>query len=184
MRASGLSPLPVAVNFSALQLRDPDLADDLQQLCAVSEVAPHDLVIEVTESAIMSDEVAALRNIAALQVRGHPVSIDDFGTGYSSLSYVQKIKPAEIKIDQSFVSRMLTHKDSHNIVSFTVGLARSLGIEVVAEGVEQEAQRAALQALGSVRIQGYLLGRPQPLADFMARRRALSSAPVLRAGLA
>ncbi len=175
MQVAGLPPIPIAVNCSALQLRDPGLVDVLREACTKAQVASSNLVVEVTESAIMSDEVSTLRNIAALQARGHPVSIDDFGTSYSSLSYVQKIKPAEIKVDQSFVSKMLAHKDSYNIVSFTVGLARSLGIAVVAEGVELEEQRAALQALGEVKIQGYLLGRPMPLEDFIARRKALSS---------
>ena len=130
-------------------------------------VRSEDLVIEVTESAIMSEEFKAMATLTDLRSLGFRISIDDFGTGYSCLNYIQKIRPSEIKIDQSFVRNMLVDPDSRNIVDFTMGLAQSMGLEVVAEGVETEDQRAALQSMGKVKLQGYLLARPMPLEDYV-----------------
>ena len=157
--------VPLAINCSAHQLRMDKLSTTLQALCQQYGVRPSDLMIEVTESAIMSDEVKALQTLMALKALGCRISIDDFGTGYACLSYIQKIHPAEIKIDQSFVATLLTDPNSRSIVEFTVGLAQSMGIEVVAEGVETEAQRQALQSIGPVKMQGFLLGRPGSLAQ-------------------
>jgi diguanylate cyclase (GGDEF)-like protein/PAS domain S-box-containing protein len=155
--------LPIAVNFSAQQLHDPGLVESLQQACAGWGVDADAIVVEVTESAIMSDEPRAMQALARLRELGHRISIDDFGTGYSCLTYVQKLRASEIKVDRSFVSTMLESQESRNIIVFTLALAQSMGMEVVAEGVETEAQRVELQRIGPLRLQGYLLARPMPL---------------------
>jgi diguanylate cyclase (GGDEF)-like protein/PAS domain S-box-containing protein len=166
--ASGHPALPLSINCSAYQLRDVGLARVLHAACMGSDVPPGDLLIEVTESAIMSDEFKVAETLTALKSLGYKISIDDFGTGYSCLNYIQKIRPAEIKVDQSFVRNMLTDADSKNIIGFTMALATSMGMSVVAEGVETEAQRSALQAMGPIKLQGYLLGRPMPLESLIA----------------
>jgi EAL domain-containing protein (putative c-di-GMP-specific phosphodiesterase class I) len=120
----------------------------------------------------MSEEFKAMATLTDLRSLGFRISIDDFGTGYSCLNYIQKIRPAEIKIDQSFVARMLDDPDSRSIIDFTLGLASSMKLEVVAEGVETEAQRAALQSMGQIKLQGYLLARPMPLEQFIATLKA------------
>lgn len=168
LRQAGCPSLPVAVNCSSIQLRDASFAESLHAICLAGHMVPANLVIEVTESAIMSDEVRVMATLARLKALGHRISMDDFGTGYSCLSYIQKIHPDELKVDQGFVSKMLSDADSRNIISFTVGLAASMGIDVVAEGVEQEAQRAALQAMGPITMQGYLLARPLTVAQLVA----------------
>lgn len=160
--------LPLSINISALQLRDPRLTMTLHDACVQFHVPPHNIMVEVTESAIMSDEIKVMETLKTLKAHGYRISIDDFGTGYSCLNYIQKIRPAEIKVDQSFVGKMLTDRDSHSIVEFTLGLASSMGMEVVAEGVETEAQRQELQRLGNIKLQGYLLSRPIPLEQMMA----------------
>ncbi|MBA4257325.1 MAG: hypothetical protein C0445_15825 [Polaromonas sp.] len=167
LRQAGCASVPVAVNCSSIQLRDASFADTLHAMCVAGHMAPAHLVIEVTESAIMSDEVRVMATLARLKAMGHRISMDDFGTGYSCLSYIHKIHPDELKVDRGFVSQMLDDADSRHIISFTVGLAASMGIGVVAEGVEQEAQRAALQAMGPITMQGYLLGRPVPMAQLV-----------------
>ncbi|MDD2926283.1 EAL domain-containing protein [Rhodoferax sp.] len=159
--------LPLSINISALQLRDPRLVKTLHDACTRFAVPANKLMVEVTESAIMSDEIKVMETLTALKAHGYRISIDDFGTGYSCLNYIQKIRPAEIKIDQSFVDKMLTDRDSHSIVEFTLGLATSMGMEVVAEGVETEAQRQELQRLGNIKLQGYLLSRPVPLEQLV-----------------
>ncbi len=172
IRAASGRALPLSMNLSAHQLSDEGLLPALASACERHAVPPADIVIEVTESAIMSDEACVLDSLKALKAAGFRVSIDDFGTGYACLNYIQKVHPAEIKVDRSFVGAMLADPDSHIIVAFTVGLARSMAVDVVAEGVETEAQLDALRELGPVRLQGFLLARPMPLAQLVARLRA------------
>jgi len=160
--------LPLSINCSAHQLREGSIVRSMQDACQKYRVPPDKLVVEVTESAIMSDEFKAMATLTELRALGYRISIDDFGTGYSCLNYLQKIRPSEIKIDQSFVRTMLTDADSRNIINFTLNLARSMSMEVVAEGVESEEQRQALQQMGPLRLQGFLLGQPVPLEQFMA----------------
>ncbi len=161
-------PVALSMNCSAHQLVDAGLAAQLHAACQKMEVPAEHLRVEVTESAIMSDEFKVMDTLGQLRKYGYPVSIDDFGTGYSCLNYIQKIRPSEIKVDQGFVKAMLTDPDSHSIVLFTVRLAESMGMDVVAEGVETEAQRTALNAMGNVKLQGFLLGKPLPLQALIA----------------
>ena len=116
----------------------------------------------------MSEERIVGETLATLKKHGYGISIDDFGTGYSCLSYIQSIRPSEIKIDKEFVSTILTADYSRNIVSFILGLAKSIDIEVVAEGVETTEQLNTLREMGNMKIQGYLFAKPLSESDFLA----------------
>jgi EAL domain-containing protein (putative c-di-GMP-specific phosphodiesterase class I) len=161
-------PIAVSINLSARQLMDAKLPDRLDGLARTNGVTPSLFQIEVTESAIMSDEQAAINVLYRFREYGFPISIDDFGTGYSCLNYINRIKPQEIKIDQSFVQNITTSADSRNIVTFTVGLAKTMGMAVVAEGVETPEQLSMLRDIGEMRLQGFLLSQPMRLSELMA----------------
>jgi EAL domain-containing protein (putative c-di-GMP-specific phosphodiesterase class I) len=120
------------------------------------------LELEITESAVMVDPAGALNVLSRLRDFGIPLYIDDFGTGYSSLSYLKRLPMTAMKIDRSFVSDMLEDANSASIVRSTIALAHELGLEVVAEGVENEPMWAQLQTLGCDSGQGYYMGRPMP----------------------
>lgn len=169
LSASGCHMVPISVNCSARQLVEPNLASNIHQILARYGVPAKHIIIEVTESAVMRNEHVALATLAELRAYGYRISVDDFGTGYACLTYIQKISPAEVKIDHRFVETMLENDNSFSIVKFTHGLAQSMGIEVVAEGVETTEQHAAITKLGSdIKIQGYLLSKPLVFDDFKA----------------
>ena len=126
------------------------------------------LDLELTESVLMEDIAANVRKLAAIREMGVHISVDDFGTGYSSLSYLAKLPVNELKIDRSFVITMTGSPESMAIVSTILSLARALGLQVVAEGVETDEQSRLLKLLRCDEVQGFLFGRPIPSAD-MAR---------------
>lgn len=130
---------------------------------------PRRLKLELTESMLVSGVDDVIAKMSALQKLGVDFSLDDFGTGYSSLSYLQRLPLNQLKIDQSFVAGLLDDHSSAVIVQTIIALGQSLGLTVIAEGVETEAQRQMLARLGCEAFQGYLLGRPMPIADFEAR---------------
>jgi diguanylate cyclase (GGDEF)-like protein/PAS domain S-box-containing protein len=164
---AGCKLVPISVNCSARQLMEANLAININKNMTLYGVPSGHVMIEVTESAVMGNENMALKTLMALKSYGYRISVDDFGTGYSCLSYMQKISPAEVKIDQRFVSTMIENDNSRSIVIFTHGLAQSMGIDVVAEGVETSEQLAALTAVGKdIKIQGYLLSHPLVFDDF------------------
>jgi diguanylate cyclase (GGDEF)-like protein/PAS domain S-box-containing protein len=168
-RRAGLAPVPVAVNLSARQFASDDLVGDLQQALRQHGVAPAELAVELTESALMADSErasAVLRQLAALGVH---ISIDDFGTGYSSLSYLKRFPAQTVKIDRSFIHGLPDDSDDAAITQAVIAMAHSLGLTVVAEGVETDAQLAMLRRLGCDEAQGYLLGRPMPAAELSLR---------------
>ena len=170
-RRSGMGDLHVAVNLSAVQLREAGLLDTVIEALAATGLPPHLLELELTETMLMEhrDHLAAtLEGLSALGVR---LSIDDFGTGYSSLSYLKRFPVHGIKIDRSFVADMIGKTDAITIVRAIVGLGHSLGLSVVAEGVETPEQLDLLAAEGCDHAQGFLLGRPMP-ADAFSRRFA------------
>jgi diguanylate cyclase (GGDEF)-like protein len=157
--------MPVAVNLSPSSLQDIQLASEIEQLLAESGVAADLLEVEITEEAYMTQPEVAAATLARLRGMGVRVAIDDFGTGYASLVYLQKLPVDRIKIDRSFV-RALRHDESHaTIVRSLIDLGHNLGLEVVAEGVEDEATRSGLAALGCDYAQGYALGGAQRAAD-------------------
>ncbi len=157
--------ITISINLSAHQLMDTKLPDWLNKLARANGISPSLFQIEVTESAIMSDEKSAIDVLSRFSEYGFPISIDDFGTGYSCLNYINRIKPQEIKIDRTFVQNITTNADSRNIVTFTVGLAKTMGMEVVAEGVETPEQLSLLRDIGEMRIQGFLLGQPVRIGE-------------------
>jgi diguanylate cyclase (GGDEF)-like protein/PAS domain S-box-containing protein len=164
--ASWRKPLQIAINLSPVQLRHGDLVSLLHSVLLETGLSPDRLVIEITEGALMDDysrAVSLLRRIKALGVR---IAMDDFGTGYSSLSYLQSFPFDKIKIDQTFISNLDRNAQSAAIVRAVLGLGRALSLTTVAEGVENQQQLAILRREGCDEMQGYLIGRPQPIADY------------------
>lgn len=155
----GLPPLSMAVNLSARQLRDASLVASVKGALERSGVRPEWLELELTESMLMDGEAHrhTLDRLADLGVR---IAIDDFGTGYSSLSYLKRLRVDTLKVDRSFVQGLPDDPEDAAISTAVIALGRSLGLRVVAEGVETEAQRAFLRRQGCDEIQGYLLSRP------------------------
>jgi diguanylate cyclase (GGDEF)-like protein len=153
-------PLTISVNLSAKQFMQPDLLDQIQELLRETNLAPRSLKLEITESAVMEDIESATRTLERLRALGVELSIDDFGTGYSSLSYLQRFPVSTLKIDRSFVSRMTESEGTAEIVRTIMKLAQNLGMDVVAEGVETEGQRARLAALECEFGQGYYFAKP------------------------
>ncbi|HVF18900.1 MAG TPA: bifunctional diguanylate cyclase/phosphodiesterase, partial [Mycobacteriales bacterium] len=152
--------LSVAVNISVRNLLDPELPEDIARHLDRSGVPAGKLVLEITESSVMSDPARTIGVLQRLAGMGVGVSVDDFGTGYSSLSYLSRLPVDEIKIDKSFVQGMLRDRNDAVIVETIVDLGASLGLRVVAEGVEDEATWNRLDALGCALAQGYYLSRP------------------------
>lgn len=150
----------VAINLSVHQLRQPDLADRIAYALRLHQVNPQLLTCEITESVAMEDAEGTMKIFEKLAAVGVNISIDDFGTGYSSLAYLRKLPAGELKIDRSFVLDLETSADARAVVDAVVKLAQALGLKVVAEGVETEAQNQILRALGCDELQGYLFAKP------------------------
>jgi PAS domain S-box-containing protein len=164
-RASGRDQVRVAINVSARELRQEGFIDR----CTALMQAQHDdhgLDIEVTESLLMDDITQNIRVLYALRDLGCQIAIDDFGTGYSSLNYLARLPADVLKVDQSFTAQIATSPEMLALVTNIIGLAHSLKLKVVAEGVEGEEQEKLLRLLRCDELQGYLLGRPMPVADF------------------
>jgi diguanylate cyclase len=158
-RLEGLS-FDVAINVSAADILDAELGDELVALLRRYQVPPGAVLLEITESALVRDEAAASRHMELLQVMGVRFAMDDFGTGYSSLSLLQKLPVDELKIDRSFLASAHESADDATIVASTIELAHSIGLRVVAEGVEHEASMDLLRRLGCDTAQGFLISRP------------------------
>jgi diguanylate cyclase (GGDEF)-like protein/PAS domain S-box-containing protein len=174
-RGAGLEPPSVAVNLSACQFANDSLVDELLHSLQTHGVDPCDFEVELTESVLMEDPDRANHVLSRLHALGVRISIDDFGTGYSSLSYLKRFPAQTVKVDRSFVSGLPGDGDDAAITRAVIAMAGTLGMRVVAEGVETNAQLDALRAMGCDEAQGYLLGRPMP-ADKLAERLC---APVL-----
>ena len=156
--------IPVAVNLSARQLVDHRLIDMVAVALDASGAIADDLILEITESAVLQDADSASEQLQALQAMGIRIAVDDFGTGYSSLSYLQRLPIDELKIDRSFVQR-LGDRSTSAIVGSIVDLAHAIGLTVVAEGIETADQLSRLRQLDCDEGQGFFLARPQPWAD-------------------
>lgn len=157
----------VCVNLAARQLSDSGLVDMVASLLAETGADPSQLLLEVTENDAMRDADSALVVLGRLRALGVGLSLDDFGTGYSSLSYLERFPVQTLKIDRSFVSRLMADGRDRTIVGAVVQLARSLGLATVAEGVETEVQLDAVRSLGCTMVQGYLFVRPMPVERFL-----------------
>ena len=170
---TGRADLHLAVNISAHQLDDADLVDDVAGALAESGLSAGALTLEITESAVMAHPDRSLAVLQQLKALGVRLSIDDFGTGYSSLSYLQRLPVDELKIDRTFVAADDETDESGTLVQTIVRLAEDFGLGTVAEGIETEAQRQRLQAVGCRLAQGFLFARPVELAELgEALRRA------------
>ena len=169
LQEAGVTPPRIAVNLSARQFMQPDLAERIESALCRHHVSAEGLTLEITESLLMRDPVDAervLRRLKDIHVR---IALDDFGTGYSSLSYLKRFPVDELKIDRSFVAGVSHSTADAAITDTVIRLAHNLGMQALAEGVEHEAQRAFLEAHGCDRIQGYLTGRAMDIVTFRQR---------------
>jgi diguanylate cyclase (GGDEF)-like protein len=153
-------PLTMSVNISGRQFRQPDLVDHIARALGAWDVAPGSLRVEITESTIIDNASQAAEMLLRLRELGVRIDLDDFGTGYSSLSYLHKFEMDTIKIDRTFVSNIGEAGENAEIVKSIVNLARSLDLDVIAEGVERPEQLALLKSLGCELVQGYLFSPP------------------------
>ena len=167
-RDAGLPAMTVAVNVSARHVTEPGLAERLQELLERYRLPPHSLELELTESTLLETGETTLSTLEQLKSQGVDLAIDDFGMGYSSLSYLKHLPLASLKIDRSFVRDMTTDSDDRTIAATVVALGHSLGLKVVAEGVESEQQRQILISQGCDFAQGYLFSQPLSPDDFTA----------------
>ncbi len=156
--------LRLSLNVAAAQIEDPTLADQLLAVLHETGFDPGRLEIELTENALVRNIGAARRVIALLKAAGMTIALDDFGTGYSSLAYLSELPFDKLKIDRSFIRTLNERAESAKIVAAIIGLSRSLGVEVVAEGVETERDAEILARLGCGSAQGYLFARPMAAA--------------------
>jgi len=157
--------LAVSVNLSARQLARPDLVLNVAMVLAETGAEPNELCLEITEGILLADMAAAVGQLTELRALGVRISIDDFGTGYSSLAYLRTLPIDELKIDRSFITPVADDPSAAAIVASVIGLGHALGLVVVAEGVETQAQLAVLRDLGCDLAQGFYLSRPQPARD-------------------
>ena len=176
----GFGGLRVAVNVSAIQLRQRDFVRTVEQAIRAG-AEPCGLDLEITESLVMDDVEANIRRLHELRALGVQIAIDDFGTGYSSLAYLAKLPVASIKIDRSFVSAMLTDPASMTLVQTIISLSHTLGRQVIAEGVEQEEQARYLRLLRCDQMQGFLMSQALPYEGLMSFL-ATSGVPTAAAG--
>jgi len=162
----GLKAVPVAVNISAVQFEQEDFLEEVRGILAETGLDPHCLELELTESVLMQDAGATGRTLRALKTLGVQLAVDDFGTGYSSLSYLTQFPIDILKIDQSFVHKMLRNANDASIISAVIGMGKTLNQRVIAEGVETEEQLRFLQARQCSEGQGYYFSHPLNTDDF------------------
>ncbi len=167
-RLPAFAAVPVSVNLSPRQFHRPDVVDALRRAVRDSGIDPRFLVVEVTEAAIMDDVEASAEKLAALREIGIQIHVDDFGTGYSSLSYLHRLPITAVKIDRSFVAGLASQRESADVVKAIVSIAESLDFDVIAEGVEAEAQVASLEELRCRYGQGHHLAAPMDAAALEA----------------
>jgi diguanylate cyclase (GGDEF)-like protein len=162
---AGVGPRQIAVNISAVQLSRGCLVESVKDALESAGIAPGQLELEITESFVMVDRDQSFKSIAELKALGVRLSIDDFGTGYSSLGYLQQLEVHKLKVDISFVRDMLSNDGNASIVKAIIALGHSLGLEVIAEGVEDQDQARYLHSMQCDVIQGYLISRPLPVDE-------------------
>ncbi|HEX8002147.1 MAG TPA: EAL domain-containing protein [Mycobacteriales bacterium] len=177
-RESG-TPLRLSVNISARQLQAPRLAEHVAKTLRATGLRPADLVLEITESMLVDDADRTIAKLHLLRELGVRLAVDDFGTGYSSLNYLRRLPVNILKIDRSFVKGIGTEAELTSLTGAIVGIGRDLGLDTVAEGIEEPEQLAALRAMGCAYGQGYLFARPLPpaeLAGVIARGTVVAEA--------
>jgi predicted signal transduction protein with EAL and GGDEF domain len=167
-----LPGLRIAVNVSPSQIQRGHLPAEIEAQLRKYKMDPQRLELEITESLLMEDAEGALRSLHALRSLGLRIALDDFGTGYSSLAYLRRFPFDKLKIDRAFIGELMQASDARAIVRTMLELARVLGMETLAEGVEEPAQLAVLERVGCEAMQGFLVARPMPageLADLLER---------------
>lgn len=176
----GLPPVRLAINISGRQFLEPDFVDQVEKILAENGLGPESIELEITESVMMENVDKAMSTLVDLDRRGVSLAIDDFGTGYSSLAYLKQFPISSLKIDRTFIQNIIHDPRDAALASAVLALAHSLGLKVIAEGVETEDQLAFLGAKGFDSAQGYFLCRPLPpdelavyLKDFAAGKKAL-----------
>ncbi len=177
---SGMAPMIMAVNLSAVQFRYARLPELVSQILNEIGLPASFLELELTEGVAMDDPDTAIAIMDNLHARGVRMSVDDFGTGYSSLSYLKRFKVYKLKIDQSFVRDITDDPEDRAIVTAIINLSRSLGFQTIAEGVETESQLAFLREQGCDEVQGYYFSKPLPaeqFAEFVQRHSAIPLEP-------
>lgn len=175
--ASWPNRLKIAINISPIQFRQENLVNDVHTVLLQTGLSPDRLELEVTEGVLVQDFARALQVLRGLKGLGVRIAMDDFGTGYSSLSYLQAFPFDTIKIDKSFTAKLNADSSADEIVRAVIGLGRGLNIPIVAEGVETEAQRAFLEEAQCQHIQGYLIGKAEPIAEYSELTGADGQAP-------
>jgi EAL domain-containing protein (putative c-di-GMP-specific phosphodiesterase class I) len=168
-RTAGMPAVRIAVNVSALQLRNREFIREIANVVGVDRHAAGGLELEITESLIMEDVRHSTASLRAIRAMGVSIAIDDFGTGFSSLSYLSKLPVDTLKIDRSFVNDITDGQQGLILVTTIINLAHSLRLKVVAEGVETSEQSGLLRSLGCDEMQGYLFSKPVPREIFEAR---------------
>jgi diguanylate cyclase (GGDEF)-like protein len=161
-RARGVCPVPISVNLSPQQLREPALADRIAAALRETGAPPGGIGVEVTENVLLHDAALAIETLSRLRALGVRVALDDFGTGYSSLSYLRHLPVDALKIDQCFLDDVGSDEAAAALTASIVAMGSALGLRVVAEGVEEEQQRRLLVSFGCHEAQGFLFGRPAP----------------------
>ncbi len=162
----------IGVNVSGKQIREPGMIDMVRQALQASGIAPTQVELEITESTIMQDDALTVQTLRQLKEMGVGLALDDFGTGYSSLSYLRRFTIDRVKIDRTFISELPGNASDAALTSAIIAMAHGLQLDVVAEGVETEAQAHFLELRGCDELQGYLYGRPCPAVEFVDRLRA------------
>jgi len=165
-RDQGLEPIRVAVNVSARQCQEARLVQKVANILRETRLSPDRLELEITEGSFITDAASTIASLRSLREMGVRVSLDDFGTGYSSLSYLTNLPIDTLKIDQSFVQSVITDPSGAAITAAIIAMAHILGLKVIAEGVETEAQLAFLKQRYCNEFQGYLFGKPMPAPEF------------------
>jgi EAL domain-containing protein (putative c-di-GMP-specific phosphodiesterase class I) len=169
--------MPIAVNLSARVVQDTNLPEQVARVLAQHGLGAEHLVLEITETAVMSDPERALRVLDELDAMGVRLSIDDFGTGYTSLAQLKRLPVDEVKIDRAFVMNIVRDANDAMIVRSIIDLARNMKMVVVAEGVEHRKVLDALSELGCDVVQGYYYSKPLPAVDIIHWLRAMSEVP-------
>ena len=180
-----LARVSISVNLSAAQMSDPALVTDIEALLLRTGMPAHRLELEITESQLMDNAHAAEQQLAALKALGVQLAIDDFGTGYSSLAYLKRFDIDRLKVDKSFVRDMLANPADMAITRAIIALGHTLGLRIVAEGVEDLATAQVLSALDCEELQGYHFSRPLPVPELeaWACQHQPSGAPVREAAV-
>ncbi|MDZ7994920.1 MAG: EAL domain-containing response regulator [Nostoc sp. EfeVER01] len=165
-RDAGINSLIVAVNLSVIEFNQPDFIHNVVNFISVNNLEPHDLELELTESMIMQDVNSAIATMSKLQSLGVKIAIDDFGTGYSSLIYLKNLPINTLKIDRYFIHNVANDSQKSAIAKALIQMAHNLNLDVVAEGVETEAELGFLRQHNCNFMQGFLFSRPLPAAEF------------------